>query len=467
MAWFHIIHISDLHVGKPDVSNRLVVLEKEIANRLNDRTVNPEVAPRVLVVTGDLVDTPERAALEAARDWINRVSHHFQHILVIPGNHDYRVRGLGRLDRKPFDTIIDKNRDALLIPKFGLHVIPIDSTPAYLAKGVITNEAFDSMTASVQASATLESLSGDERDVLVRILAVHHHPLPLAEGESSKLINVTIAGAGMRAFDTETLMFLKNPARLLNACMASSVKLILHGHRHVTGLARYSVPSASSQSYTEWNDLVVLSCPSSTGIDYSAGFNEVMAHPREGLTIRRWVRPDNAGNFIRQDLNLRDGWLTVAHSLESFDIAAQVEYELGVPSLTVRERIASATKLFRRRAFDPHEKLESWDLYAYAIPKTRLVWEQHIVGSFRAKKSNTHAHMVAQVLNEMVDHICNDVYQYDREDFDELCARYLGHKREFLNQLPHEQSLPIAIANRAQLLDRLYAALPGTGIRIG
>ena len=210
----------------------------------------------------------------------------------------------------------------------------------------------------------------------------------------------------------------------------------------------------------------MLSCPSSTGIDYSAGFNEVMAHPREGLRIRRWVRPDNAGDFIQQDRNLRDGWLTVAESLGIFDIAVQVEYELGVPSLTERDRIASATKLFRRRAFDPDGKQESWDLYAYAVAKTRLVWEQHIVDSFAAPTANTQAHMVAQVLNDLVDQICVGVYQCARGHFDELCARYLRHKRGFLSQLPQARCQTGALTARAQLLNRLHAALPGTGIRI-
>jgi Icc protein len=62
--------------------------------------------------------------------------------------------------------------------------------------------------------------------------------------------------------------------------MSVDASLILHGHRHVEGLTRYSIPShlaSDGEAVGDfWRDIYVLSCPSSTGHGGDdAGFNVI------------------------------------------------------------------------------------------------------------------------------------------------------------------------------------------------
>ena len=133
---------------------------------------------------------------------------------------------------------------------------------------------------------------------LVRVLAMHHHPLPQATGEGKRFLGSP----------DEPLMYLAAPATFLEAATSLNVNLVLHGHRHVEGLARYSIPDPrASRSGGEdfWRTIYVLSCPSSTGqAGDDAGFNIIHFGPMSGagrpeyrFAIARYSRPRNDSGF--------------------------------------------------------------------------------------------------------------------------------------------------------------------------
>lgn len=105
---------------------------------------------------------------------------------------------------------------------------------------------------------------------LVRFVALHHHPLPIADGEGKKELGL---------IPDESFMYLHCPATFLSSVISIRTHLILHGHRHVAGMTRYSIPATAnivtdaSTDSEAWPSIYVLSCPSSTGKSCDAGFN--------------------------------------------------------------------------------------------------------------------------------------------------------------------------------------------------
>lgn len=466
MSAFQLFHISDLHIGRADVFKRLEVLEAAITKSVGDQTSNREILPRILVISGDLVDTPTTQLLQEARKWLDGFSDSFDHTIIVPGNHDVKRYGVGGVSKSQFNSIIDQHRLPIFAPDHGLHVVPLDSTPAFLAQGEVEGPEFDAMTASVYASELVSKMPEDLKATLIRMLVVHHHPLPLVQGEDQKVLNFTVAGAGLKSLNNEQFMFLRNPARLLHACLDSSVRLVLHGHRHVSGIAKYSIPDVSDDYDQFWRELVVLSSPSSTGMDYPAGFNEILALPHSGLKVRRWVRPYNSGNFQPLDRNPNAGWISLDSEVRDIDIAVLTEYRLGMPGLSERQRVDLSGALFRRRAFSDDMERD-WNLYSYALAKTRLVWQQNLVGRYASKQGNRAAVSVERILDNMIDHVCSDVYAIERGQFDDLSMKHLSRKPAFVHALPsfRGDSRQLEV-RRQQYIKQLQLALKQCGVEV-
>src|SRR5436305_1117243 len=77
-----IAHISDLHFGYNDP-----LLAKELCNKLN------EIAPDILVISGDLVEHATAEEFERAREFLGQLP---GPQIVVPGNHDLPFYNLWR-----------------------------------------------------------------------------------------------------------------------------------------------------------------------------------------------------------------------------------------------------------------------------------------------------------------------------------------------------------------------------------
>ncbi len=164
--------------------------------------------PRLRLVTGDLthVGLP-REFMEAAA-WLRRLGAPDE-VLVIPGNHDSYVRA--PWDRtyahwRPYlDEVADGNGFPLLRRQDGVAFIGASSacpTPPFFATGRLGRAQL----------ARLEGLLAETgRAGLVRVLLIHHPPLPGAIAWRKRLVD----------------------ARALTALLRrTGVELILHGHTH-------------------------------------------------------------------------------------------------------------------------------------------------------------------------------------------------------------------------------------------
>jgi 3',5'-cyclic-AMP phosphodiesterase len=442
---FTIAHISDLHIKTADDPG-LAVLKEGLHAALRDfeessvseptdlSTVDPNTVnnkwARVLVVTGDLVDSPTKQSLEFAKRFVDSISGDFDHVFVIPGNHDVKKHfGSFGFD-DTFHSIFDNKKD-LLVRNAGLHLIGVDSTPAAFAKGKVDSTAYDKMVFEVYRS---EDLPESERQGMIRVVAIHHHPLPLPEGEGVKIAGLV---------PDEGLMYLQSPARFLDACRVCGVSLILHGHRHAGGLVRYSVQSDQSVDIyhdDQWSDLYVLACPSSTGRGCDAGFNLLHFWFSSGsfIDVRRYRRPKNEGRFIVVDDKRPNGnaRLHLEHSLirdVAIDVAVRIS-ALPRKDTPESELLELATQLFRRRAFY-FDAERNWGLLLYALIRTRFAWEQEVITRLRQARRQAGREVLA-VLLKLEDYVADKVLKLGAAELSDMTAKYIENKAEFLRRVP-------------------------------
>jgi len=193
-----IIHMSDLHVGYRDFDERFgIICNNLIVQR------GGQASDYVIIITGDLVNNANNCdSYQKVKRWLERLrGAGFEHILVVPGNHDY---GTGRCGDK---KLVKLFRQAFYQDEL-----------SYPRKDIIDNIAFiglDSMAEELHFYDRLFSDGelGDNQlqrlgDILnaedvrcckKRVIYLHHHPFdwrPLHQlkdsGQFKKLLTNTI-----------------------------------------------------------------------------------------------------------------------------------------------------------------------------------------------------------------------------------------------------------------------------------
>lgn len=258
-------HLSDLHFG----ANFDIALWKAVKAEVS------QFRPHVLVVSGDMVDSPNPLQLLAAKCELDDFAVHLSATLVVvPGNHDVYRHGLNSLlsRRKPwFERIfyndmseaikaaeeeykerpgfkeryrsdpssslfsplnpggsfrrhiprLPESRPLVTRPNCDVLIATLDSNKqsrwAKLATGWVDDDDL------VSLRDELESKS--DRNYLLRVAVVHHHLLPIAFSHG-------------RVVGAEPFMVLHNAGTVLNLLAEHRFDLVLHGHKHVGQFAR-------------------------------------------------------------------------------------------------------------------------------------------------------------------------------------------------------------------------------------
>jgi len=185
LSSFTIAQISDLHCGSPHFVPSML-----------DRAVMEinELAPDVVIVSGDLTGDGLRAEYEEAREYLDRIE--CERMLVIPGNHDSRNVGYVH-----FEELFGQRRSEL--HENGVSIVAVDSTEPDLDHGVIGRGRYE----------WIEERFGSA-EAYLRIFVLHHHLLPVpGTGRERNVVH--------DAGDT------------LECLQRSGVRLVLSGHKHV------------------------------------------------------------------------------------------------------------------------------------------------------------------------------------------------------------------------------------------
>ena len=252
-----ILHLSDLHFG----SEGQTVVWDSLRTYVNNR-----LKPNLIVVTGDIVDSPSEEAFKTACEAISMMqAQHQLKYLVCPGNHDRHWRGNATgwmtrwvskfkkaRDAKPWFAHtfnghlagLEQYNDIELVAdsyKWKVRFGGLDSAlnAKYLARGFVLPNDLE----------LLNNLSNNASDVDAVFLLMHHHLLPIgavekvAQSAADMISGTTVVNAGMT----------------LGALVNCQVNVVLHGHEHERNLARYGTFGRTS------GETVVLGCGSSTG----------------------------------------------------------------------------------------------------------------------------------------------------------------------------------------------------------
>ncbi|UPT86622.1 metallophosphoesterase [Bradyrhizobium barranii subsp. apii] len=469
---FVIAQISDLHL---DGSGRLLATTEALGAAIRQAMADfADVPDRILLITGDLVDDPTPRALDEALAVIAsfRQTGLFTDIQAVAGNHDVKrpSQRAGRHD--VYDYLhLPRSSKSVYYRQAGLDLVLLDSNRASLstlASGNIDESGYSALVAdsarlSVELAGSMGSVGradyAEPAENLVRVLALHHHPLPQATGEGKRFLGVP----------DEPLMYLAAPATFLEAATSLNVNLVLHGHRHVEGLTRYSIPdpratrSASGEAF--WRTIYVLSCPSSTGqAGDDAGFNIIHfgASSQAGRTehqfaITRYSRPRNDGTFGLLDSNLPDGVIRLPAGRDfSRDPAVQSAIEIASCAMLKRDQVAAqARRLLMRPAFYADGDVD-WPSALHAYLVTSWVWAD-IGGKFARSERRDDAEALAAVkllLRRLIEH-CADVLGIDDVQLDELLAKRLVNRDDFRREWPGMPSAGVDVSQARRRLQLL------------
>jgi len=179
-----IAHISDIHVG----SNHFV------SNLLNRAiTEINELAPDMVLVSGDLTNDGFRQEYAAARAYLDNFE--TERMVVIPGNHDSRNVGYVH-----FEDMFGSRTSVTTMP--GVTMVALDSSQPDLNEGRLGRQNYRWMVEHF------------ERDEDFKIVALHHHLLPLpGTGRERNII--------------------EDAGDFLEQLVDEGVDLVLSGHKHV------------------------------------------------------------------------------------------------------------------------------------------------------------------------------------------------------------------------------------------
>jgi 3',5'-cyclic AMP phosphodiesterase CpdA len=485
---FVIAQISDLHL---DGSGRLLATIEALGAAIRKSMAEfADVPDRILLITGDLVDDPTPRALDEALAVISsfRQAGLFTDIQAVAGNHDVKrpSQRAGRHD--VYDYLhLPRTSKSVYYQQAGLDLVLLDSNRASLttlASGNIDQHAYNAMVAnsarlSVELAGSMGSVGradhAEPAENLVRVLALHHHPLPQATGEGKRFLGVP----------DEPLMYLAAPATFLEAATSLNVNLVLHGHRHVEGLTRYSIPDprATSRASGEafWRTIYVLSCPSSTGqAGDDAGFNIIHFGPmsragrtEHGFAVARYSRPRNDGAFRLLDSNLPDGIIALPAGRDfSRDPAVQSTIEIRSCTMLTRDQAAALVRrlLMRRAFYADGEPDWSHALHTYLV--TSHAWAD-LDGKFSrsARKPEAEALAAIAVLLHRLTEQSAEVLGIDHAQLDELRTRRLVNRDDLRRELPGMPRADVDLAmetrRRLQFLLDLNAQAKALGLDLG
>ncbi len=240
-----IVHISDIHFGKVDYA---------IVERLREKI--DEIAPDLVIVSGDLTQRARSAQFVEAREFLDSLP---KPQIVVPGNHDVPMYNVYNRFVHPLDKY-KKYITEDLQPFFSdaeIAVVGINTARSMTIKDGRINR---------QQIAAVQSRMCDLPNEMLKII-VTHHPFDLPENHTDEDDLVDNAEAAMQAFAD---------------CGAD---VFLSGHLHVSSISE----TASRYKLESGHNALVIQAGTATstrGRGEANSFN-ILEFEQPNLTIRR------------------------------------------------------------------------------------------------------------------------------------------------------------------------------------
>ncbi len=204
-----ILHMSDLHVGYKDFDQRFRRIAQAIIDKYKERA-----SDFIIVITGDLANNANKIEsfrkVKETLDVLNQAG--FEHILVIPGNHDY---GNGDISDKKFGPVFQRifYGRQVEFPKLdiidGIAFLGLNSMEEELhwydrfwAEGDLGKKQLHRLEAMLQ--------SPEVRSCEKRAVCLHHHPFkwrPFHELKDSRELKRVLTFAIEEGISIDALLF--------------------------------------------------------------------------------------------------------------------------------------------------------------------------------------------------------------------------------------------------------------------
>jgi len=239
-----ILHMSDLHFGKPEALRRRNYLIEHLQEILSD-------IDRV-VITGDLFDSPKgkyKIEFDNFRKEVERITNNT--LVVIPGNHDVRKKGnkiswLG----EDYREVAGIDWSSVVIDDALKTIFLCFNSSEYgnFAKGAVSEEQRLSMASELLA----KSRKIKNPSEYIKVALVHHHPLKYEHSQPpNTLYDLVLRKLG---FGEDDFLEFENAKEFLNWCSNQQVSLVLHGHKH-------------HPRQTINQNMLIVGCGSTTGVE--------------------------------------------------------------------------------------------------------------------------------------------------------------------------------------------------------
>ena len=243
-----ILHLSDLHIGLAEATQRRSYLKRHIRGLL------PSI-DRV-AVTGDLFDTPSedlRASFDEFRRDVEDGTN--KRMLVVPGNHDMRTKG---------NAISGIGRKAEYVTDLDWSPIDVDHDMQTVFFSFNSSETGDFARGSVSLRQRLSRAERHDDEIYRRkqvrdyfnIALVHHHPVNYGSQPTALYERILARFGGDGGF-----IAFEESEDFLKWCVGRKVRLVLHGHKHVPHLATVQPTRGDEEGVT------VVGCGSSIGAE--------------------------------------------------------------------------------------------------------------------------------------------------------------------------------------------------------
>ena len=220
-----ILHISDLHFGKHN---------QALGNSLLRKISKLEID--VIVCTGDLADGPKRDLWNQAKQFLSQAEAKCSgraapRLIVVPGNHDYQLAGFaGKITADNYEKEW-AGYNTEIFYKFGKANVWIFAFNS-AEEGELGGSGRIQEEEIARFHARYDELSNDPDFAnSFKIVAVHHHPLPVNWNHDFRAKWLTMVNSG----------------QFLSPVLFRKVDLILHGHEHLQARAGFWSTLGDSQ----------------------------------------------------------------------------------------------------------------------------------------------------------------------------------------------------------------------------
>ncbi len=257
-----LLWLSDLHLADPVFEMERGKIRETLAQHIVKSIDGRKIAG--LLISGDITSRAEKAGFQNAKRLLKDLNSEIpglnsENILICPGNHDFaweakdlprgaepafisdrlkNAAGFSDFYQSVYKT--DPNRffaggrklllsSGHLLEIAALNSLMLQQYPNFEGHGYLSQEQLDFVAEEMGWNRT-----GCQNSI--RIAMMHHHYLPVCYTE---VIDVTRASSAV--YDAD---------RLMNWLVKYDVRLLLHGHKHRSFLARVSYPASSEQTVT-------------------------------------------------------------------------------------------------------------------------------------------------------------------------------------------------------------------------